>query len=121
MEIKKLEKYLIKKGNTDMLSSLKKVNKKLIKAKLEVNGVDTIEELASSIIEEFEFLLESSKNDFFTQVFFTKLLDNENTSIFSAYESDVEDFIVFPYDNGNCISYYIPDEIKKIIKRILKI
>ena len=27
MEIKKLEKYLIKKEKTDMLSSLKKVNK----------------------------------------------------------------------------------------------
>ena len=28
MEIKKLEKYLIKKDKTDMLSSLRKVNKK---------------------------------------------------------------------------------------------
>ncbi len=35
MEIKKLEKYLIKKEKTDMLSSLKKVNKKIVQEKMQ--------------------------------------------------------------------------------------
>lgn len=35
MEIKKLEKYIIKKDKTDMLSSLKKVNKGFIDEKME--------------------------------------------------------------------------------------
>ncbi len=52
MEIKKLEKYLIKKENTDMLSSLKKVNKKIDDEKMEEFDVNSIEELAREIIKE---------------------------------------------------------------------
>lgn len=119
MEIKKLEKYLIKKEKTDMLSSLKKVNKKIIDEKMEEYDVDSIEELAKYIIEEFKEILSSTKDDIFTQIFFQRLVNNENSMVFSAYEQDVECFNVFAYENGKYYSYYIPDEIKEIINEEL--
>ncbi len=119
MEIKKLEKYLIKKEKTDMLSSLKKVNKNLIKNKMEEYEVNTIEELSNKITEEFREILSSSKDDIFTQIFFQRLVHNENSIIFSAYEQDLEFFNVFAYDSGEYYSYYIPDEIREIIKEEL--
>lgn len=122
METKKLEKYLIKKDNkTDMLSSLEKVDKKIIDKKLKEYDIKTINELAKYIIEEFKETLEMTKDDLFTQMFFSKLVNNENSMIFSAYESDVEDFFVFVYDKGSYYTYYIPDEIRKIIKQKIKI
>ena len=122
METKKLEKYLIKKDNkTDMLSSLEKVDKKIIDKKMKEYDIKTIQELAKYIIEEFKETLEMTKDDMFTQMFFSKLVNNENSMIFSAYESDVEDFFVFVYDKGSYYAYYIPDEIRKTIKQKLKI
>ena len=122
IETKKLEKYLIKKDNkTDMLSSLEKVDKKIIDKKLKEYDIKTIKELAKYIVEEFEETLEMTKDDMFTQMFFNKLVNNEHSMIFSAYESDVEDFFVFAYDKGSCYAYYIPDEIRKIIKQKLGI
>lgn len=122
METKKLEKYLIKKdNNTNMLSSLEKVDKKIINKKLKEYDVKTIKELSKYIIEEFKETLEVTKGDIFTQMFFSKLVNNENSMIFSAYESDVEDFFVFAYDKGSYYTYYIPDEIRKIIKQKLGI
>ena len=38
-----------------------------------------------------------TKDDMLTQMFFSKLVNNENSMIFSAYESDVEDLFVFVY------------------------
>ncbi len=119
MEIKKLEKYLIKKEKTDMLSSLKKVNQKIVKEKMEKYGVNSIEELAKEIIEKFKEILGLSKDDIFTQMFFKRLVSNENSMIFSAYEQDVECFYVFTYNSGEYYSYYIPDEIREIIKEEL--
>ena len=116
MEIKKLEKYLIKKYKTDMISSLKKVDMKIVNEKIEEYDVNSIEELAEIIIEEFKEILRLSKDDIFTQMFFERLVHNENSSIFSAYEQDVEHFTVFAYDSGEHYSYYIPDEIRKIIR-----
>ncbi|MBR1884001.1 MAG: hypothetical protein IJ809_03535 [Clostridia bacterium] len=78
--------------------------------------MNSIEELAKDIIEEFKEILGSTKDDIFTQMFFQRLVNNENSMMFSAYEQDVECFNVFVYDNGNNYSYYIPDEIKEIIK-----
>lgn len=122
MEIKKLEKYLIKKDNkTDVLSSLEKVDKKIIDEKLKEYDIKTIKELSKYIIENFEEVLEISKDDMFTQMFFSKLVSNENSMIFSAYESDIEDFFVFIYEDGSHYTYYIPDEIKKIINEKLGI
>lgn len=122
METKKLEKYLIKKDNkTDMLSSLKKIDKKIINKALKENDLKTIESLSQYTISEFKDLLRQTKTDIFTQMFFQRLVDNENSFIFSAYESDVESFFVFAYDKGSYYTYYIPDEIRKIIKQELKI
>lgn len=122
METKKLEKYLIKKDNkTDMLSSLKKLDKKIINQALKEKDLKTIESLSQYTISEFKDLLRQTKTDIFTQMFFQRLVDNENLFIFSAYESDVESFFVFAYDKGSYYTYYIPDEIRKIIKQELKI
>ena len=122
METKKLEKYLIKKDDkTDMLSSLEKVDKKIIDKKLKEYDIKTIKELAKYIIEEFKETLEMIKDDMFTQIFFSKLVNNENSMIFSAYESDVEDLFVFVYDKGSYYTYYISDEIRKIINQKLNI
>ena len=104
-----------------MLSSLEKVDKKIIDKKLKEYNIKTIKELEKYIIEEFKETLEMIKDDMFTQIFFSKLVNNENSMIFSAYESDVEDFFVFVYDNGSYYTYYISDEIRKTIKQKLNI
>ena len=122
METKKLEKYLIKKDNkTDMLSSLKKMDKKIINQALKENDLKTIESLSRYTISEFKDLLKQTKTDIFTQMFFQRLVDNENSFIFSASESDVESSFDFAYNKGSYYTYYIPDEIRKIIKQELKI
>lgn len=52
IETKRLEKYLIKKDDkTDMLSSLEKVDKKIIDKKLKEYDIKTIKELSKYIIE----------------------------------------------------------------------
>ena len=48
-------------------------------------------------------------------------LENENSIFLSAYQSDIESLIVFVYENDDYYSYYVPSEIKKIIKKLLKI
>lgn len=50
-----------------------------------------------------------------------KLLNNENSMFLSAYQDDIEELWVFVYENGNNYSYYIPTEIKKIIKKELNL
>ena len=80
-----------------------------------------IEELKEYIIDSFEFCLSTSKTDLFTRLYFQKLLNNENSMIMSAYQDDIEALWVFVYENNEGISYYIPTEIKKIIKKELNI
>lgn len=99
---------------------MERLNKKLLEEKFEEYGVDSVKELAEYIIENFKDLFEMTINDIFTQMFFRKLINNENTEIFSAYESDVESLIVFVYQKDDYYTYYIPDEIKKIIKKKIK-
>ena len=94
-----------------MLSSLEKIDEKIINNKLKEYDIKTIKELAKYIIEEFKETLGKTKDDMFTQMFFSKLVNNENSMIFSAYESDVEGFFVFVYDKGSYYTYYISDEI----------
>lgn len=115
----KYEKYIIKKGKLDLLSSLKAIDKKVIDEKLEEYGLDNIGELKEYIIDEFKFCLDASKDDFFTQMYFQRLLDNENSIFMSAYQQDIESFFAFVYENGDHYSYYIPTEIKNIIKEML--
>ena len=117
----KYEKYVIEKGKTDLVSSLEALDKKLLNKKLNELDVEDVKELADYLVDEFEFLLDVSKEDIFTVMFFQRLLENENSPIFSAYEQDVEALNVFVYENGGFYSYYIPDEIKRIIKKILKL
>lgn len=116
-----LERYIIKKGKTDLLSSLKALDKKLLKEKLEENALDDINELKEYIIDDFEIILDISKDDIFTRMYFERLLENEDSVFLSAYQSDIESLMVFVYENGDHYSYYVPSEIKKIIKKLLKI
>ena len=116
-----LERYIIKKGKTDILSSLKALNKKLLKEKLEEKALDDINELKEYIIDDFEIILDISKDDIFTRMYFERLLENEDSVFLSAYQSDIESLMVFVYENGDHYSYYVPSEIKKIIKKLLKI
>lgn len=115
----KYEKYLIKKEKLDLLSSLKLLDKKIINKKLKEYELKNINELKDYIIEDFEMCLDMSKDDKFTQMYFIRLLENENSKWMSAYQQDIEDLLVFVYENGNHYSYYIPTEIKKIIKNML--
>ena len=116
-----LKKYEIKTDKTDMLSSLKELPKDILKEALEENDTDNIEELSKTLIEEFESILKTCTNDFATILFFKRLLKDENTSTFSAYEMDIENFNVFVYKKDNYYTYYIPDELKRIVKKLLKI
>jgi len=115
------KKYLIKKDKEDLLSSLKKIDKKIINERLDLYGLDSINELKKYIINNFKMCLEASKDDVFTQMFFNRLMNNENSEYMTAYQDDIESLWVFIYENGNYYSYYIATEIKKIIKEILNI
>jgi hypothetical protein len=116
----KYEKYLIKKNKLDLLSSLKALDKKIIDEKLKEYDLESIKELKKYIIEDFEMCLDMSKDDTFTQMYFQRLLEHENSKWMSAYEDDIESLLVFVYENGDHYSYYIPTEIKDIIKTMLK-
>ncbi len=115
----KYEKYLIKKGKLDLLSSLKALDKKLLNEKLKEFGVDDIYELKDYILDEFEFCLNVSKDDDFTKMYFEKLMNNENSEWISTFEQDLKSLFIFVYNNGNHYSYYIPTEIKQIINKLL--
>ncbi len=114
------EKYLVKKGKLDLLSSLNGLNKELLDKALKDSGVDSVEELKEGILEEFEATLDLSKDDMFTRMYFQRLLEHENTAWMSAYSQDIEDFLVFVYETEEHYSYYIPTEIKEIIMRVLE-
>ena len=115
----KYEKYLIKKDKLDLLSSLKSLDKKLLNEKFKEFGVENIYELRDFILEDFEFCLESSKDEPFTKKYFERLINHENTEWMSAYEQDIEMLLVFVYKNRDYYSYYIPTEIKAIINKLL--
>ena len=112
------EKYLVTKGKTDLLSSLKALDKELLKEKLEEFGVDDVNELKDEILDDFGFWLDVYK-DKSTKMYFERLIEHENSELMDAYEDDIENLLVFVYDNGNHYSYYIPTEIKQIIKKLL--
>ena len=114
-------KYLIKKEKTDLLSSLKQVNKKIIKEELESKDLDNIRELKKYIIDDFEFCLEMSKDDKNTIAYFFNILKNENTNQMAIYDEDIESLWAFVYKNKDGYSYFIADEIKNIINEKLDI
>ena len=97
MEVKELKKYIIKKTKTDMITSLKALNKTVLKEQYNKHGVDNINDLKEAIIDKFKLVLDLSKDDIFTQMFFERLVKNENTNVFSAYTQDVRSLLVFVY------------------------
>ncbi len=115
------EKYLIKKDKLDLLSSLKALDKKIINKMMKEYDSKNIEELKEQIIDNFEFCLSMSKDDMFTKMYFQKLINNENSMFMSAYKDDIEELWVFVYENNGYYSYYIPSEIKRIIKKELNL
>ncbi len=115
------ERYLVKKGKTDLLSSLNSLDKDLLNGKLKEFDCKDVNELKDYIIDNFTNLLDSCKDDIFTIMYFDKLLCNENKVFVPAYQEDVENLMVFVYDKGSNYSYYIPTEIKKIIKKLLNL
>ncbi len=45
---------------------------------------------------------------------------NKERLVNSAYEDDITSFMVFVYNQWKYYTYYIPDEIRKSIKKILR-
>ncbi len=113
------KEYLIKKGDTDLLSSLKALDKKIVNEKLKKDNVKSLEELKENIIEEVKICLELSSDDIFTRMYFERLLEHENSMWMSVYKDDVEALWAFVYETKDGFSYYIADEIKKLIKKTL--
>jgi hypothetical protein len=115
-------KYLVKKDKLDLISSLESLDKEIIEEAMDFYEVDKMSDLKNKIIEEFKFCFEVSAKDIFTQIYFQKLLDYENTNFMICNQDDVESLWLFVYENDvdNCYSYYIPIEIKDIIYEFLK-
>ena len=111
------KEYLIKKGDTDLLSSLKALDKKIVNKKLKKDDVKNLKELKENIIDEVKICLELSSGDIFSRMYFEKLLNNENSIWMSVYRDDVEALWVFVYETQDGFSYYIADEIKELIKK----
>ena len=112
------EKYAVKKNKTDLLSSLKAMNKEIIDERLKEYDLENIQELKDYITHDFADCLEYAKDDIFTKMYFDKLLQNENSPIICAYEQDIEALWTFVYKKSNYYSYYVADEIKDIIKEL---
>lgn len=115
------ERFLVKKDeNTDMLSSLKKLDLMLLDEAITEYDVDTAVELSKEIVENFITILEQTCNDPFTILFMYNLIKKEGTDFIVAHQSDIEDFFVFVYEEKDIVKYYIPDEIKKEIFKYCK-
>ncbi len=114
-------KYIIEKDeNTDMLSSLKKLDKDFLEEIMDDYGCDTVKELADYLIEMTKDQIRLSAKDPLSAAFFNVLIEKEDTKEVAAYDTDIEDFLVFLYLKDDYINYYIPDEIKKLIKKYFK-
>ncbi len=113
------EKYLIKRGKEDLLSSLRALDKDLLNEKFKEFGVKNIYELKDYILYDFEFCLNESKDDDFTKMYFERLMYYENSEMKAFYMQDLDSLLVFVYKNGDYYSYYIPTEIKQIINKLL--
>lgn len=110
-----VEELVINKTKTDVLSSLKNINKEYAKKYMEEYVLDNYKEWKDDVIEMFKINFEQTKNDKRTIDFFNRLVLNENTENIVAPSDDVKSNIVFLYRENDQLKYYIPDEIKKII------
>lgn len=114
------DKYIIRKGKTDLISSLNAMNKDILKEEMEFNDVETLDELKNAIIDKFRDCLVFSKSDIFTQLFFKRILEFEDTNEIVPLKEDIRALWAFVYKKEKNFSYYIPDEIKEIIKKEFK-
>lgn len=116
----KVDDYFVHKKEEDLLSSLKELKKEIIDEKLRENDLENIQELKKYILENLNNSIKNIKNRWLLNIHFEVLLENEN-KILSVDPSDITNFIVFLYEEDNKIKYYIPSEIKEIIKRSIKV
>ena len=121
----KMKDYLVHEKKEDLLSSLKELDSKIVQERLEYDGLETLEELRDAIIDDFEDCLNFSKSDPATKRYFKAITFLENScnseGLKYVYNDDIEALWLFVYKEDNKIGYYIPKEIRKIIKKILKI
>lgn len=114
-EKENVEYLVINKTKTDLLSSLKNINKDYATKYMKENCFDNYREWKQDVLLMFESCFDSSKNDQFTINFFNKLVMHENTNCIVVPSDDVKSNIVFLYRENNELKYYIPTEIKEII------
>jgi hypothetical protein len=112
--------YLVIKDREDLLSSLKGINKKIINKKLMELDLENLQELKKYILEHLKDSIKNIKDRWLLNIHFETLLTNENKTL-SVDPSDVENFIVFLYEEDGEIKYYMPTEVKDIIKRSIKV
>ena len=112
--------YLVTKDREDLLSSLKGINKKIINKKLMELDLENLQELKKYILEHLKDSIKNIKDRWLLNIHFETLLTNENKTL-SVDPSDVENFIVFLYEEDGEIKYYMPTEVKGIIKRSIKV
>jgi len=112
--------YLVTKDREDLLSSLKGINKKVINKKLMELDLENLQELKKYILEHLKDSIKNIKDRCLLNIHFETLLTNENKTL-SVDPSDVENFIVFLYEEDGEIKYYMPTEVKDIIKRSIKV
>lgn len=110
-----VDELIISKRKTDLLSSLKEINKEYAKKYMKDNFIDSYKEWKEEVLSSFERNFEFSKNSQSTIDFFKRLVMNENSDNIVFPSDDVRSNIVFLYKDANKIKYYIPDEIKEII------
>lgn len=112
---KDVSELVITKTKTDLLSSLKNINKEYAKKHMEEYCYDDYNEWKERVLMLFESSFSVSKSSYATIRFFNNLVINENTESIVCPADDVNSNIVFLYDDAGKIKYYIPDEIKNII------
>lgn len=112
--------YLVKKEKEDLLSSLKELKKETLNEKLKEYDLENIQELKKYIVENLKDSIKNIKNRWLLNIHFETLLDNEN-KILTIDPSDIENFIVFLYEDNGELKYYIPTEIKNIIRKSIKV
>ena len=110
--------YLVTKDREDLLSSLKGINKKVINKKLMELDLENLQELKKYILEHLKDSIKNIKDRWLLNIHFETLLTNENKTL-SVDPSDVENFIVFLYEEDGEIKYYMAT--KDIIKRSIKV
>jgi len=116
-----VEDLVINKTKTDLLSSLKNIDKKYADKYMSDHCYDNYKEWKDNVLFMFNTVFESSKDSVATLHFFSRLIENENTTNIVAYGDDVESNIVFLYRDEDGLKYYVPDEIKKIVLKELNL